>query len=54
MKTLSIITVAYNESKNLSRLKKSIDAQHIPKGWHIETVLVDNGSHDDSHFESFD
>ena len=48
MNTLSIITVAYNESKNLSRLKNSIDAQQIPKGWRIETVLVDNGSHDDT------
>ena len=48
MKTLSIITVAYNESKNLMRLKSSIDAQQVPKGWRIETVLVDNGSHDDT------
>ncbi|NCD41220.1 MAG: glycosyltransferase [Bacteroidia bacterium] len=48
MKTLSIITVAYNEAKNITRLKRSIDAQRLPKGWRIETVLVDNGSHDDT------
>ena len=48
MKKLSIITVAYNEASNLQRLKQSFDEQEVPQGWSIETVLVDNGSSDDS------
>lgn len=46
MKTLSIITITYKEMGNLACLKHSIGAQIIPSGWHVETLLVDNGSDD--------
>lgn len=48
MEKLSIIVVAYNESENLARLKRSMDAQTVPPEWRIETVLVDNGSYDET------
>ncbi|MDD4736009.1 MAG: glycosyltransferase [Kiritimatiellae bacterium] len=48
LKIISIITVAYNESENLRRLKQSIDGQVVPHEWRVETVLVDNGSHDET------
>jgi glycosyltransferase involved in cell wall biosynthesis len=48
MKKISIIVVAYNEANNLKRLKQSIDNQTVPGGWRMETVLVDNGSRDDT------
>ena len=48
METLSIIVVAYNESENLERLKQSIDRQFVPPEWRVATVLVDNGSNDET------
>ncbi|QEG36040.1 glycosyltransferase [Bythopirellula goksoeyrii] len=48
MRILSIITVALNEAKNIPRLKQSIDSLVIPDGISVETVLVDNGSQDET------
>ena len=45
-RTISVITVAYNESRILDRLKKSLDRQIVPPGWCLELILVDNESTD--------
>lgn len=44
--TISIIVVAYNETKQLRTLKESVDRQVMSQHWRMETVLVDNGSSD--------
>lgn len=48
MQTFTIIVVAYNEAYNIPRLKQSIDSLSIPNGIQLETILVNNGSTDDT------
>jgi len=45
---LSVMVVALNEADHLLNLKAAVDKLHLPEGWHIETILVDGGSRDDS------
>lgn len=45
---LSVMVVALNEAAHLPNLKAAVDHLHLPKGWHVETILVDGGSTDES------
>ena len=45
---LSVMVVALNEARHLPGLKKALDHLHLPKGWSIETILIDGGSRDGS------
>jgi glycosyltransferase involved in cell wall biosynthesis len=46
MRRLSIIVVAFNERKHISRLKASFDALVLDDDVEVETLLVDGGSTD--------
>ena len=46
MRTISVVVVAFNETKNLTRLQAAVYGARLPDGWMLESVLVDNGSTD--------
>lgn len=48
MGKISLITVNRNNSKDTVEFLESLKNLAIPEGWQVETVLVDNGSTDDS------
>ncbi len=43
---LSVMVVALNEAPHLPGLKDALDHLHLPKGWSLETILIDGGSRD--------
>ena len=43
---LSVMVVALNEAQHLPGLKDALDHLHLPKGWSLETILIDGGSRD--------
>ena len=47
-RTLSIIIPVRNQPETLDELLTSLDEQHIPSGWVIEVVCVDNNSTDNT------
>lgn len=47
-KKISIIVPVYNSSKFMNSLLEAIDAERVKNNWHLELVLVDDGSKDNS------
>lgn len=45
---LSIIIPVRNQPETLDALLTSLDAQHIPSGWEVEVICVDNDSTDNT------
>lgn len=50
-KKISIIIPIYNSSNFMNNLLESVDEQRKISNWHLELILVDDGSKDDSYFK---